>query len=190
MIRKITGFSLLGTALLGLLPLACQPGGVGDPCTPEDEYGVKFPGYRRHGNQRREQVLPVRDTRLPGQSLPRPGELQVRAGSPPRCPRLLRPRRSGQTDLGGGQPATGRAVRPIRPCTAPAAAMAKTRTPATVSAPQATPAPTSSTSSHSAADNSQARTACVTAPTSRRNLRNCDPDPTKPDTYCGAADQG
>jgi len=45
MIRKITGFSLLATALLGLLPLACQPGGVGDPCTPEDEYGVKFPGY-------------------------------------------------------------------------------------------------------------------------------------------------
>jgi hypothetical protein len=38
MIRKITGFSLLATALLGLFPLACQPGGVGDPCTPEDEY--------------------------------------------------------------------------------------------------------------------------------------------------------
>jgi hypothetical protein len=45
MIRKITGFSLLATALLGLFPLACQPGGVGDPCTPEDEYGVLFPGY-------------------------------------------------------------------------------------------------------------------------------------------------
>jgi hypothetical protein len=45
MIRKITGFSLLATALLGLFPLACQPGGVGDPCTPEDEYGVAFPGY-------------------------------------------------------------------------------------------------------------------------------------------------
>jgi len=45
MIRKITGFSLLGTALLGLLPLACQPGGVGDPCTPEDEYTQSFPGY-------------------------------------------------------------------------------------------------------------------------------------------------
>jgi len=45
MIRKITGFSLLATALLGLFPLACQPGGVGDPCTPEDEYGIKFPGY-------------------------------------------------------------------------------------------------------------------------------------------------
>ncbi|HYQ40307.1 MAG TPA: hypothetical protein VER11_00015 [Polyangiaceae bacterium] len=45
MIRKITGFSLLATAVLGLFPLACQPGGVGDPCTPEDEYGIKFPGY-------------------------------------------------------------------------------------------------------------------------------------------------
>jgi hypothetical protein len=45
MIRKITGFSLLASALLGLLPLACQPGGVGDPCTPEDEYNTAFPGY-------------------------------------------------------------------------------------------------------------------------------------------------
>jgi hypothetical protein len=45
MIRKITGFSLLATALLGLFPLACQPGGVGDPCTPEDEYNVGFSGY-------------------------------------------------------------------------------------------------------------------------------------------------
>ncbi|MEI9938857.1 MAG: hypothetical protein WDO69_16690 [Pseudomonadota bacterium] len=45
MIRKITGFSLLATALLGLFPLACQPGGVGDPCTPEDEYGRTFSGY-------------------------------------------------------------------------------------------------------------------------------------------------
>src|SRR5450432_1901546 len=46
MIRKITGISLLATALLGLLPLACQPGGVGDPCTPEDEYEPSFPGYQ------------------------------------------------------------------------------------------------------------------------------------------------
>lgn len=45
MIRKITGLSLLATALLGLFPLACQPGGVGDPCTPEDEYKLDFPGY-------------------------------------------------------------------------------------------------------------------------------------------------
>ena len=45
MIRKITGFSLLATALLGLFPLACQPGGVGDPCVPEDEYTTTFSGY-------------------------------------------------------------------------------------------------------------------------------------------------
>jgi len=45
MIRKITGLSLLATALLSLFPLACQPGGVGDPCTPEDEYIDSFPGY-------------------------------------------------------------------------------------------------------------------------------------------------
>jgi hypothetical protein len=45
MIRKITGFSVLATALLGLFPLACQPGGVGDPCTPEDEYTQGFSGY-------------------------------------------------------------------------------------------------------------------------------------------------
>jgi len=45
MIRKITGFSLLATALLSLFPLACQPGGVGDPCIPEDEYTSTFPGY-------------------------------------------------------------------------------------------------------------------------------------------------
>ena len=45
MIRKITGFSLFATALLSLFPLACQPGGVGDPCTPEDEYIDTFPGY-------------------------------------------------------------------------------------------------------------------------------------------------
>src|SRR5450432_3088449 len=45
MIRKITGFSLLATAVLGLVPLACQPGGVGDPCTPEDEYTTDFSGF-------------------------------------------------------------------------------------------------------------------------------------------------
>lgn len=45
MIRKITVFSLLATAVLGLVPLACQPGGVGDPCVPEDEYHPTFPGY-------------------------------------------------------------------------------------------------------------------------------------------------
>ena len=45
MIRKITGYSLFATALLSLFPLACQSGGVGDPCVPEDEYVQNFPGY-------------------------------------------------------------------------------------------------------------------------------------------------
>jgi hypothetical protein len=29
----------------GMLSSACQAGGVGDPCTPEDEYTTNFPGY-------------------------------------------------------------------------------------------------------------------------------------------------
>jgi hypothetical protein len=32
-------------ALLGLSALACEPGGVGDPCTPEDEYEPSFSGF-------------------------------------------------------------------------------------------------------------------------------------------------
>jgi hypothetical protein len=32
-------------ALLGLSALACEPGGVGDPCTPEDEYQIDFSGF-------------------------------------------------------------------------------------------------------------------------------------------------
>jgi hypothetical protein len=32
-------------ALLGLSALACEPGGVGDPCTPEDEYAQDFSGF-------------------------------------------------------------------------------------------------------------------------------------------------
>ena len=32
-------------ALLGLSALACEPGGVGDPCTPEDEYQPDFSGF-------------------------------------------------------------------------------------------------------------------------------------------------
>jgi hypothetical protein len=31
--------------LLGLFALACEPGGVGDPCTPEDEYEPSFSGF-------------------------------------------------------------------------------------------------------------------------------------------------
>jgi hypothetical protein len=31
--------------VLGLSALACEPGGVGDPCTPEDEYEPTFSGF-------------------------------------------------------------------------------------------------------------------------------------------------
>jgi hypothetical protein len=36
---------LLFAATLGLSALGCQSGGVGDPCTPEDEYRQSFNGY-------------------------------------------------------------------------------------------------------------------------------------------------
>jgi hypothetical protein len=37
--------TLLLAALSGALGSACQSGGVGDPCIPEDEYTQAFPGY-------------------------------------------------------------------------------------------------------------------------------------------------
>lgn len=37
---------VLSVAAIGTLPLACQSGGVGDPCTPEDEYDPQFPGFK------------------------------------------------------------------------------------------------------------------------------------------------
>jgi hypothetical protein len=30
---------------IAVLSVACQSGGIGDPCTPEDEYQLGFPGY-------------------------------------------------------------------------------------------------------------------------------------------------
>ena len=43
---RISPFYLLLTAgLLGLSALGCESGGVGDPCTPEDEYQQGFNGY-------------------------------------------------------------------------------------------------------------------------------------------------
>jgi hypothetical protein len=36
---------LLLTALSGIVSSACQAGGVGDPCVPEDEYNKNFSGY-------------------------------------------------------------------------------------------------------------------------------------------------
>jgi hypothetical protein len=37
---------ILSIAAVGALPLACQSGGIGDPCTPEDEYNADFPGFK------------------------------------------------------------------------------------------------------------------------------------------------
>jgi hypothetical protein len=34
------------TLLLGLAALGCEPGGVGDPCVPEDEYEASFAGFQ------------------------------------------------------------------------------------------------------------------------------------------------
>lgn len=36
---------LLIAALFGVAASACEAGGVGDPCIPEDEYSQDFPGY-------------------------------------------------------------------------------------------------------------------------------------------------
>jgi hypothetical protein len=38
--------AVLSVGAVGALPLACQSGGVGDPCTPEDEYSVTFSGFK------------------------------------------------------------------------------------------------------------------------------------------------
>jgi hypothetical protein len=37
--------ALVSVGTLGIVPMACQSGGVGDPCTPEDEYDSTFPGF-------------------------------------------------------------------------------------------------------------------------------------------------
>jgi hypothetical protein len=37
---------LLAAVAFGLIPLGCETGGVGDPCTPEDEYVNTFSGYK------------------------------------------------------------------------------------------------------------------------------------------------
>ena len=39
-------FGLLSVAAIGFVPTACQSGGVGDPCTPEDEYNPQFSGFK------------------------------------------------------------------------------------------------------------------------------------------------
>jgi hypothetical protein len=43
----VTGLlGLLSVVAMGILPTACQSGGVGDPCTPEDEYNPQFAGFK------------------------------------------------------------------------------------------------------------------------------------------------
>ena len=37
---------VVGVTAIGLLPTACQGGGVGDPCTPEDERVFRFSGFK------------------------------------------------------------------------------------------------------------------------------------------------
>lgn len=37
---------IFSIAAVGALPLACQSGGIGDPCTPEDEYNADFAGFK------------------------------------------------------------------------------------------------------------------------------------------------
>lgn len=39
------GIMTLGAVAVGLMALGCNPGGVGDPCIPEDEYRPQVPGY-------------------------------------------------------------------------------------------------------------------------------------------------
>jgi hypothetical protein len=43
--RNSNTFSLFFVAVTGIASAACQSGGVGDPCVPEDEYNKDFPGY-------------------------------------------------------------------------------------------------------------------------------------------------
>ena len=38
--------TLLSVGALAVVPFACQSGGVGDPCTPEDEYNTQFAGFK------------------------------------------------------------------------------------------------------------------------------------------------
>lgn len=48
MIRSILSglLGLISVAAVASIPLACQSGGVGDPCTPEDEYDPQFSGFK------------------------------------------------------------------------------------------------------------------------------------------------
>jgi hypothetical protein len=45
--RKVLfgALAVASVSALALIPVACQSGGVGDPCTPEDEYNTQFAGF-------------------------------------------------------------------------------------------------------------------------------------------------
>ena len=45
MIRSVSNSWLLLCGAVSLVALGCETGGVGDPCTPEDEYQTRFSGY-------------------------------------------------------------------------------------------------------------------------------------------------
>jgi hypothetical protein len=45
MTRTQSLLSFIALATLGLSTLGCEPGGVGDPCTPEDEYRTDFGSF-------------------------------------------------------------------------------------------------------------------------------------------------
>jgi hypothetical protein len=44
-VRETRFLAALGLLATGLLGLGCEPGGVGDPCVPEDEYITNFSGF-------------------------------------------------------------------------------------------------------------------------------------------------
>ena len=48
MTRKILSgvLAIAGIAAIGFVPTSCQSGGIGDPCTPEDEYTPSFSGFK------------------------------------------------------------------------------------------------------------------------------------------------
>jgi hypothetical protein len=43
--RKISAHWVFAVMAVGVVSVACESGGVGDPCVPEDEYQTEFSGY-------------------------------------------------------------------------------------------------------------------------------------------------
>jgi hypothetical protein len=46
-VRRISSYLTVLVAALGVVTTACESGGVGDPCIPEDEYRQNFPGFNK-----------------------------------------------------------------------------------------------------------------------------------------------